>query len=94
MFERGSRYEPVPEGTHVDAAGREIPYKLLRLLPPPGPAVQGHLVLEGDRLDLLAHRYLGDPELYWRICDANRALRPEELTAEPGRRLVIPIGLP
>ncbi len=51
-------------------------------------------MLDGDRLDLIAHRYLGDPELYWRICDANRALRPEELTAEPGRRLVIPIGMP
>jgi hypothetical protein len=94
MFARGSRYEPVPEGVYVDPSGRQIPYKLLRILPPAGAGVQAHLVLEGDRLDLLAHRYLGDPELFWRICDANGALRPEELTFEVGRRLAIPIGVP
>ena len=94
MFARGSRYERVPEDVYVDASGREIPYKLLRILPPPGLSVQGHLVVEGDRLDLLAHRYLGDPELYWRICDANAAMRPEQLTLEAGRRLALPIGAP
>ena len=56
--------------------------------------MQTHLVADGDRLDLLAHRYLGDPELFWRICDANRALRPEELTREAGRVLGIPLGVP
>jgi hypothetical protein len=94
MFARGSRYEHVPEDVHVDPSGREIPYKLLRLLPPAPATVQTHLVVDGDRLDLLAHRYLGDPELFWRICDANGALRPEELTREVGRRLGIPIGVP
>ena len=94
MFARGSRYEAVTEDVYVDAQGREIPYKLLRVLPPPGPAVQAHAVVEGDRLDLLAHRYLGNSELYWRICDANGALRPEELMLEVGRRLAIPVGAP
>ena len=94
MFARGSRYETVPDAVHVDAAGREVPYKLLRPFPPLPPTVQTHLVADGDRLDLLAHRYLGDSELFWRICDANGALRPEELTREPGRVLGIPIGLP
>lgn len=94
MFARGSRYEALPEDVYVDPSGREIPYKLLRLLPPEQPALQTHLVVDGDRLDLLAHRYLGNPELYWRLCDANGALRPEELTREPGRVLGIPLGLP
>ena len=94
MFTRGSRYEHVPEDVYVDPSGREIPYKLLRLLPPAPATVQTHLVVDGDRLDLLAHRYLGNPELFWRICDANGALRPEELTLELGRRLGIPIGVP
>lgn len=94
MFARGSRYENVPEDVYVDARGRAIPYKLLRLLPPPGRGVQAHLVVDGDRLDLLAHRYLGDPELFWRICDANTVLRPEELTDEIGRLLDIPVGAP
>ena len=34
-----------------------------------------------DRLDVMAAQYLGDPELFWRICDANGAMRPEEFTA-------------
>jgi hypothetical protein len=94
MFARGSRYEQVPDAVYVDRDGREIPYKLLRILPAPDASVAGHVVVEGDRLDLLAHRYLGDSELYWRICDANGLLRAEELTAEPGRRISIPVGAP
>lgn len=90
MFARGSRYEAVPDAVHVDAAGREIAYRRLRLLPTPR-GVQAHLVMEGDRLDLLAFRYLGDPELFWRIADANRVLRAEDLTAEPGARLLLPL---
>ena len=92
MFERGSRYEQVPDGVFVDAAGRERPYKLLRLVPD-APAQVGHLVVEGERLDLIAHRYYGDPERFWRLCDANRALRPVELE-ETGRRLHVPLALP
>ena len=92
MFERGSRYEKVPEDAYVGADDREHPYKLLRILPRPGPNVQSHIVVAGDRLDLLAHSYLGNAELFWRICDANDALRHEELTSEPGRTLAIPIG--
>jgi hypothetical protein len=90
MFVRGSRYESVPEAVHVDAAGREIAYKRLRLLPAPR-GVQAHLVLEGDRLDLLAFRYLGDPEQFWRLCDTNLTLRPDDLVAEPGMRVLIPL---
>ena len=51
-----------------------------------------HTVTQGDRLDNLATRYVGDPEQFWRICDANDVLRPEELTEEIGR--IIKIGLP
>ena len=46
---------------------------------------------QGDRLDLISYRIYKDPEQFWRICDANLALLPEELTAEPGRRLLIPV---
>jgi hypothetical protein len=90
MFARGSRYEAVPDAVHVDSEGREIAYKRLRLLPTPR-GVQAHLVMEGDRLDLLAFRYLGDPEFFWRICDTNLAMRPEDLTATPGARLLLPL---
>jgi len=40
-----------------------------------------HTVVEGDRVDLLAHRYLGRADLWWVICDYNdisfRGTRPD-----------------
>ena len=44
---------------------------------------------ESDRLDNVTAVYLGDPEQFWRVCDANNALRPAEME-EDGRRIVIP----
>ena len=49
------------------------------------------LVAEGDRLDIVTARTLGDPEQYWRIADANNTLNPCELTDEVGRRIRIPV---
>jgi hypothetical protein len=37
----------------------------------------------GDRLDLLAVRYLNDPTGFWRLCDANNAPVPGGLAALP-----------
>jgi hypothetical protein len=92
MFPKGSRYETVPDVVWTDPAGREIVYKRLRVIPSPGPAVQGYLVSGGDRLDLIAFRLYRDPEQFWRICDGNTAMRPDDLVAELGRRLVIPLA--
>jgi hypothetical protein len=63
---------------------------LLREIPTP-PDDRVHQVQQGDRLDVLAYAYFGDPAQSWRICDANRAFDPDELVADPGRRLVIPL---
>jgi hypothetical protein len=92
MFAKGSRYERVPEGLFVDPSGRPIPYKLLRLVPDQPPSLQGHVVVQGDRLDRLAATYYGDPEQFWRICDGNLAVRPDDLLV-PGLRLLFPLGL-
>jgi nucleoid-associated protein YgaU len=58
--------------------------------------LQQHTVVQGDRLDVIAAQYLGDPELFWRIADANRAMRAEDLTAVIGRvlRICLPQGIP
>jgi hypothetical protein len=48
-------------------------------------------VTEGDRLDFIAHQNLGDPQQFWRICDANNAMNPFDLTAKPGQKLRVPI---
>ena len=38
-----------------------------------------HVVQDTDRIDLLAYRYLGDPTLWWVICDYNDILLPLDL---------------
>lgn len=89
MFFPGSRYLRTETATLRTPDGREIRYTRPRL--PGDPRLLGsHRVTRGERLDLLAHRYLRDPERYWRIADANRALWPESLLATPGREIRIP----
>jgi hypothetical protein len=58
--------------------------------------LQQHTIGQVDRLDVMAAQYLGDPQLFWRICDANGAMRPEDLTATVGRvlRICLPAGIP
>jgi hypothetical protein len=94
MFRSNSRYANQPISTFVDREGRVRPFVLLREVPqPPTPsgADPVHVVVDDDRLDRIAWARLGDPELFWRICDANGALQPEELTTVAGRRLIVPI---
>ncbi len=97
MFEPTSRYEAVDtvKMTLDDGRGepRVVSYKRRRLIPPGKTltTLAEHTVVEGDRLDNLAARYVGDPEQFWRICDANDVLRPAELTEDVGR--TIKIGL-
>jgi hypothetical protein len=98
MFEPTSRYYELEtvKMTVRDSRGepRVISYKRRRFVPPGGAmtTLAEHIVTQGDRLDNLAARYVGDPEQFWRICDANEAMRPEELVEEVGR--AIKIGLP
>ena len=98
MFEPSSRYNDIETAkmTVTDSRGepRVVSYKRRRFVPSGATitALAEHTVAQGDRLDNLAARYVGDPEQFWRICDANDVLRPEELTEEIG--WIIKIGLP
>ena len=89
MFFRGSRYARVADDRITDAAGRSIRFKRVRFIPETR-AEQGHRVSQGERLDHVAQRYFRDPERFWRICDANCALRPDDLMKPFGRILKIP----
>lgn len=89
MFEHNSRYISVETAIHTTSTGREIVYKRRRFLPraPTGQVIAVHEVAHGERLDNITARHLGDPELFWRLCDDNNAVHPEELTATIGRIL-------
>jgi hypothetical protein len=90
MFAIGSRYQSVPTGVFTDRQVGRVPYVLLRVTPD-ASSIQAHIVTQGDRLDLLASTYYNDPEQFWRICDGNNVMRPDDLTSQVGRRLRIPL---
>jgi hypothetical protein len=97
-FPPTSRYHGVETATIDRPDGSKIVYLRRRLVPPPERFhdLQEHAVTQGERLDNITAKYLGDPEQFWRICDANRAIRPDELTENIGRRIriTLPEGIP
>lgn len=98
QFPPTSRYYGVGTCTLQTAGGETIIYLQRRFVPSPQrfATIGEHLVTQGERLDNIAAVHLGDPEQFWRLCDANNALRPDELTEEIGRRLriTLPEGVP
>ena len=97
-FPPTSRYYGIDIARLTDADGEQVPYLRRRFLPSSTrfAPLREHVVTEGERMDVIAARELGDPEAFWRICDANDALRPEALTETTGRRLriTLPEGIP
>ena len=91
LFAANSRYYNLPTTSLTTPDGRTIAYLQRRFCPQPErqQQLQIYTVMQGDRLDNISATFLGDPTLFWRLCDANRALRPEELTATVGRKLRI-----
>ncbi len=99
-FPTDSRYYAFSTLTYTTPTGQMISYLARRIVPQPGApnfaTVAQHTVAQGDRLDLITAKYLGDPLLFWLICDANGAIRPETLVETPGSVLNIttPQGVP
>ena len=93
MFDHTSRYYNLEVATKELSDGRTVSYVRRRFLPQGGemPLLAEVEVIQGERIDLVAYRTLGDPLAYWRICDANNAMDPQELTEEPGFRLRVPL---
>ena len=98
LFAPSSRYAGIDTGTLKTVEGKMIVYLRRRFVPPPErfALLQEYTVVQGDRLDNLAAKFIGDPEQFWQICDANAAMRPEELTDTIGRtlRITLPEGIP
>ena len=97
-FSPTSRYFGIETTTIETGDGKTYAYLRRRFLPQPESfaTLQEHVVVQSDRIDNITARYLGDPLQFWRVCDANRAMRPEELTEEIGRRvrITLPEGIP
>lgn len=98
QFPPTSRYKNIETATLETADDKEIIYIKRRFVPASDrfSLLQEHVVTQGDRLDNITVRYHNDPLQYWRICDANNAMKPTELTDVIGRRLriTLPEGIP
>jgi hypothetical protein len=89
MFANNSRYYSLPtytvtlsDGTQAVAVASHMPNAL--------KLAGYHRSIRGDRLDLLAARFLQDPTLFWQICASNNAPAPDALAA--AALVGIPIG--
>lgn len=93
-----SRYYTIEQKTLELPNGDEIVYLGRRFVPHPDrfATIGEHVVVQGERPDQVAHQYLGDAEQFWRLCDANASLHPNELTDQPGERIriTLPEGIP
>jgi hypothetical protein len=94
MFDTTSRYYGLETATITVPDGngetREIRYVRRRIIPPAeeSTTLVEHTVKQGERLDQITARYAGDPTQFWRVCDVNNVLVPEELE-EAGRVIEI-----
>jgi len=94
---QNSRYYGFATATWTQPDGTVIRYLQRRIIPQPEQyaTMRQYVTVEGDRIDNVANAQLGDPLLYWILCDANTAMDPDALTAEPGRvlRITLPAGI-
>ena len=98
LFPPNSRYHGIEISMRENSDGKKIAFLNRRFVPQPERfnLLQEHQVLENERLDNITAHYLSNPEQFWQLCDANRAMWPDELTEEIGRRLriTLPEGIP
>ena len=98
LYPPSSRYYGIATTETTLAGGRAVRHLRRRFLPDQATMVTIglHRVSDGDRLDNLGARYLGDPLQAWRLGDANLTLRLDALVDEIGRRLriTLPAGVP
>lgn len=82
MLDSKSRYLKSETLTLTDSRGRVVN----AILPPPPPAqtlLGIHSLIEGERIDHLAARYLEDPAAFWRLSEQNDVMLPEALSERP-----------
>ena len=92
-----SRYYGLGTTTLTTPDGTVVRYRNRRIIPQPDQftVIRQYVVVQGDRIDTVANAQIGDPLLFWILCDANAASDPDALTADPGRVLgiTLPAGI-
>ena len=84
MFASNSRYYQLGTYTVTLANGQTAIATRLPLPPTsPVPLSGYYTVQQNDRLDNIAARYLNDPTLFWKLCDANNSPSAASLIARP-----------
>jgi hypothetical protein len=90
----GSRYEFEPLDRVFDGAGDQnltIFSRSLQSKYNNAPwRFSQYIIIEGDRMETLAYRTYGDPQLWWLIADANPEIFHPEDDLVPGSLLRIP----
>lgn len=92
-FDPNSRYTNTPTTVFTTPQGQSITHLRRRFCPRGDtlPTLTTVAIEDGDRLDLLTARSLGDPLQFWRVADANDAMHPFDLMEEVGHSLKVPI---
>jgi hypothetical protein len=94
---QNSRYYGIATLTWTRPEGTVVRYLQRRIIPQPEQyaTLRQYVTVQGDRIDNIANGQLGDPLLYWILCDANAAMDPEALTEAPGTvlRITLPAGI-
>jgi hypothetical protein len=82
LFTPDSRYAQSPTYT-VDLPDGGTVTAVTIPAPRSTPVIGYYPRQEGERLDLIAVRFLNAPTAFWRLCDANDSLVPGALAARP-----------
>ena len=95
-FDANSRYVNTPTAVYRRSDGESVTYLKRRFCPRSEtlPLLVEVTIEDGDRLDLLTARSLGDALQFWRVADANDALSPFDLMKEVGHTVRVPIPTP
>jgi hypothetical protein len=92
-----SRYNAIGTMTFTRSDGSVVRYLNRRIVPQPDQftTLRQYVIVQGDRIDTVANAQIGDPLLYWILCDANAASDPDALVGDPGRvlNITLPAGI-
>jgi nucleoid-associated protein YgaU len=89
MFGADSRYAKLKPITVIGANGKPVQIVPIRFIGS-ADSVLSRRIRQDDRPDLLAYEFYKEPQLFWRIADANEVMRPGELVSYTGSLIGVP----